>query len=174
MLLIKLKNQLLSILLTKITEGNNTDFFQRIQLIKRMNWSNRETELRDVLNLLINEDKDIDDYPELLKLLHETGNIDLIDKTPFLEKMEEEMIVDMDTMINGFADYEEREELYLEIEKRLPDGVALSRAFSRLQEIRDSLEDIPDENDEDSYRESSYDNEQEDFIIDRLMDSLLQ
>ena len=84
------------------------------------------------------------------------------------------MIVDMDTMINGFADYEEREELYLEIEKRLPDGVALSRAFSHLQEIRDSLEDIPDENDEDSYRESSYDNEQEDFIIDRLMDSLLQ
>ena len=170
----KIQNQLLSILLTQITEGNNTDFFQRIQLIKRMNWSNRETELRDVLNLLINEDKDIDDYPELLKLLHETGNIDLIDKTPFLEKMEEEMIVDMDTMINGFADYEEREELYLEIEKRLPDGVALSRAFSRLQEIRDSLEDIPDENDEDSYRESSYDNEQEDFIIDRLMDSLLQ
>ena len=62
----KIQNQLLSILLTQITEGNNTDFFQRIQLIKRMNWSNRETELRDVLNLLINEDKDIDDYPVFL------------------------------------------------------------------------------------------------------------
>lgn len=170
----KIQNQLSPILLTQITEGNNTDFFQRIQLVKRMNWSNRETELRDILDLLTNEDKDIDDYPELLKLLHETGNIDLIDKTLLLEKMEEEMIVDMDTMINSFADYEEREELYFEIEKRLPDGVALSRAFSHLQEVRDSLEDIPNENDEDSYRESFYGDEQEDFIIDRLMDSLLQ
>lgn len=83
------------------------------------------------------------------------------------------MIIDMDMTINSLADYENREALYLEIEKSLPKAVELEKAFSHLQEIRETLEDIPDPKDDDSDTSYFYEDEQENFTIDRPMDSLL-
>ena len=83
-------------------------------------------------------------------------------------------MADMDSGINSYADYVEREELYLDIERKLPDGVEISNVFTRLQEIKETLEDVPDEDNEDFYKEYEYSYREEDDNIDKLMNSLLQ
>lgn len=170
----KIQNQIFSIILNLVMTSDYTNFYNRIQLVKHTDWTNKQFVLKEVLMKLLKDDKDAEDYIELLELLHDTGNIDLVNEPSMVEKIKVDIMADIDAGINSYADYVEYEELCLDIERRLPDGVEISNVFTRLQEIKETLEDVPDEDNEDFYKEYEYSYREEDDNIDKLMNSLLQ
>ena len=171
----KIQHQLFQTLREQIIENNDTNFYQRIQLVKMVDWSDNQLELRNILKALLLQDKDIDDCYEYLKILYLTKNMDLAKDMSFITKLEKEMINDMNEKITSVDEYEDYEQLYYEIKGMLPFRDALNDAFSYLEKIGSSLEDKSFPHyDEDDNQEYFSDKESEDYLIDRLMESLLQ
>lgn len=159
-------------LLKEIILDQSEDFSNRVKILRAMR-SLIPAELPSLLKQLSAEEILIDEYPEFLDLLKDTSNQKIIEEDNFLERLEETMIVDMDTNISNFEELEESSRLYTEIAEKMPDGISLDRAMYHLEEIEEYYpEEEKEENESDDrdYFGGSYDSDA--TFIDNMMQTL--
>ena len=162
------KNRIVEI----VINGNLDDFYHRTRILKIINPHIPKEEARKIMLEMSEEDILMEDYLEFIRIIKDSGNEDILESEEFRDRVEESIIVDIDSKIHSEEDYDNLVGAYEEIAEELQQP--LERAFTHLENIKSDLPPVEDEDEAsyEQYREGMNSYEAEEYEIDRMMESL--
>lgn len=155
-----------------VKDGESENFYHRTYLMKKIFSHIPTEEARRIMQEMSEEIILVEDCLEFIRMVKESGNRDIVVSEEFTDRVEETIIVDIDSNIHCEEDYDNLVSIYEEIAEELEQP--LERAFGHLKEVKEELSpsDDIDEDAYDQYREGMNSYDAEEYEIDRMMETL--